>query len=64
MMTAIISETRGLTHVKAAEGDVDYLMSTCDQDGACEAWPHAEAAPGRGGEGAKRRATICGAAKG
>ena len=34
MMNEIMSKTAGFAHIVATEGDVQYLMATCDEDGA------------------------------
>lgn len=34
MMNEIIGKTRGFMHIVATEGDVEYLMASCDEDGA------------------------------
>lgn len=34
MMNEIMSKTAGFAHIVATEGDVEYLMATCDEDGA------------------------------
>jgi len=33
MMNEIMSKTAGFAHIVATEGDVEYLMATCDEDG-------------------------------
>ena len=34
MMNEIITKTKGFMHITATEGDVEYLMASCDTDGA------------------------------
>ena len=45
MMNEIIAKTPGFMHIVATEGDVEYLMATCDEDGDTETVSREELLP-------------------
>ena len=69
MMNEIIAKTPGFMHIVATEGDVEYLMATCDEDGAraplaALPLPRAEAAAESRGEGWEATRAIAAAHRG
>lgn len=45
MMNEIITKTKGFMHITATEGDVEYLMASCDTDGDTETVSREELLP-------------------
>jgi len=45
MMNEIIGKTRGFMHIVATEGDVEYLMASCDEDGDTDTVSRGELLP-------------------